>query len=128
MLFYHEWIVLYVQWFRWNYYDYFEIRLTIVDMIEPVHIQIESVNQFRMIEVFGNSDKNWNCKIFNHLINITSISLYSYFMFHNVSQDQLVVINGGYLNSMKSQFSRSIWNRNNHCNVECFWYSIWIGI
>ena len=53
MLFYHEWIVLYIQWFRWNYYDYFEIRLTIVDMIEPVHIQIELVNQFRMIEVFG---------------------------------------------------------------------------
>ena len=31
---------------NWN--DYFEIRLTIEDVIESVHIQIESVNQFRM--------------------------------------------------------------------------------
>ena len=38
--------------------DDFELHLTFEDVAEPINMPAVSVNQFSMIEIFGNSDKN----------------------------------------------------------------------
>ena len=77
----------------------FELKLTIEDVVESIHTSIDSTNQFSMIEVFGNNNKN-EVKLDNPLsfnqCYISSISLYTDFVLHNVPTDQIVVINGGY--------------------------------
>ena len=80
----------------------FELQLTIEDVIESIHTSIDSTNQFSMIEVFRNNNKN-EVKLDNPLsfnqCYISSVSLYTDFVLHNVPTDQIVVINGGYANS-----------------------------
>ena len=80
----------------------FELQLTIEDVIESIHTSIDSTNQFSMIEVFRNNNKN-EVKLDNPLsfnqCYISSVSLYTDFVLHNVPTDQIVVINGGYSNS-----------------------------
>ena len=80
----------------------FELKLTIEDVVESIHTSIDSTNQFSMIEVFGNNSKN-EVKLDNPLsfnqCYISSVSLYTDFVLHNVPTDQIVVINGGYSNS-----------------------------
>ena len=75
----------------------FELQLTIEDVDQPVHTPIDSTNQFSMIEVFGNNSKNEvkldNPPSFNQCY-ISSVSLYTDFVLHNVPTDQVVVING----------------------------------
>ena len=55
-----------------------------------------------MIEVFGNNNKK-EVKLDNPLsfnqCYVSSVSLYTDFVLHNVPTDQVVVINGGYANS-----------------------------
>ena len=74
----------------------FEFQLTIEDVIEPIHTPFTSTNQFSMIEVFGNNSKE--VKLDNHLsfnqCYISSVSLYTDFMLHNVPIHQIVVIYG----------------------------------
>ena len=77
----------------------FELQLTIEDVIEQgVAGQVAMTNQFSMIEVFGNNSKN-EVKLDNPLsfnqCYISSVSLYTDFVLHNVPTDQVVVINGG---------------------------------
>ena len=80
----------------------FELQLTIEDVIQPIHNSVTSANQFNMIEVFGNNSKKEvkldNPFSFNQCY-VSSVSLYTDFVLHNVPTDQVVVINGGYANS-----------------------------
>ena len=78
----------------------FELQLTIEDVIEQgVVLQPAPTNQFSMIEVFGNNSKK-EVKLDNPLsfnqCYVSSVSLYTDFVLHNVPTDQVVVINGGY--------------------------------
>ena len=76
----------------------FELQLTIEDMYDQVHSSIPPMNQFSMIEVFGNTTKK-EVKLDNPLsfdqCYISSVSLYTDFVLQNVPTDQEVVINGG---------------------------------
>ena len=76
----------------------FELQLTIEDVMEEVPSSIASANQFSMIEVFGNTTKK-EVKLNNPLsfdqCYISSVSLYTDFVLHNVPTDQVVLINAG---------------------------------
>ena len=75
----------------------FELQLTIEDVCDEVPSSIPPMNQFSMIEVFGNNSKK-EVKLDNPLsfnqCSISSVSLYTHFVLHNVPTDQVVVING----------------------------------
>ena len=76
----------------------FELQLTIDDVYDEVPSSIASANQFSMIEVFGNTTKK-ELKLDNPLsfdqCSISSVSLYTDFVLHNVSTDQVIVIEEG---------------------------------
>ena len=76
----------------------FELQLTIEDVYDEVPSSITSANQFSMIEVFGNTTKK-EVKLDNPLsfdqCSISSVSLYTDFVLHNVSTDQVIVIEEG---------------------------------
>ena len=76
----------------------FELQLTIEDMYDQVPSSIPPMNQFSMIEVFGNTMKK-KVKLDNPLsfdqCSISSVSLYTDFVLHNFPTDQVVVINAG---------------------------------
>ena len=76
----------------------FELQLTIEDMYDQVPSSIPPMNQFSMIEVFGNTMKK-EVKLDNPLsfdqCSISSVSLYTDFVLHNVPTDQVIVINAG---------------------------------
>ena len=76
----------------------FELQLTIDDVYEQSENSITSANQFSMIEVFGNTTKKEvkldNPFSFNQCY-ISSVSLYTDFVLHNVPNDQVVLINAG---------------------------------
>ena len=76
----------------------FEPQLTIEYMYEQVPSSILPMNQVSMIEVFGNTRKK-DVKLDNPLLfdqcSISSVSLYTDFVLHNVTIDQMVVINAG---------------------------------
>ena len=76
----------------------FELQLTIEDVYDEVPSSIASANQFSMIEVFGNTTKK-EVKLDNPLsfdqCYISSVSLYTDFVLHNVPTDQVVVIDAG---------------------------------
>ena len=76
----------------------FELQLTMEDVYDLVPSSIPPMNQFSMIEVFGNSTKK-EVKLDNPLsfdqCYISSVSLYTDFMLHNVPTDQVVLINAG---------------------------------
>ena len=76
----------------------FELQLTIKDVYDQVPSSIPPINQISMIEVFGNTTKK-KVKLDNPLLfdqcSISSVSLYTDFVLHNVPTDQIVVINAG---------------------------------
>ena len=76
----------------------FELQLTIENMYDQVPSLISPMNQFIMIEVLGNTTKK-GVKLDNPLLfdqcSISSISLYTDSVLHNVSADQVIVINAG---------------------------------
>ena len=76
----------------------FELQLKIEDVYDQVPSLIPPMNQFIMIEVFGNTTKK-EAKPYNPLsfdqCSISSVSLYTDFVLHNVTTDQIVVINAG---------------------------------
>ena len=76
----------------------FELQLTIEDVYDQVPSSILPMNQFSMIEVFGNTTKK-EVKLDNLLsfdqCHISSVSLYTDFVLHNVPTDQVVVIDAG---------------------------------
>ena len=67
-------------------------------MYDQVPSSIPPMNQFSMIEVFGNTTKK-DVKLGNPLsfdqCSISSVSLYTDFVLHNFPTDQVVVINAG---------------------------------
>ena len=75
----------------------FEPQLTIEDMYDQIPSSIPPMNQFIMIEVLGNTTKE--AKLYNPLsfgqCSISSVSLYTDFVLHNVPIVQVVVINAG---------------------------------
>ena len=76
----------------------FELQLTIDDVYDEVPSSIVSANQFSMIEVFGNATKK-EVKLDNPLsldqCSISSVSLYTDFVLHNVPTDQMILIDAG---------------------------------
>ena len=76
----------------------FELQLTIEDVYDQMPSSIPPMNQFSMTEVFGNTMKK-EVKLGNPLsfdqCSISSISLYTDFVLHNVPTDQVIVINAG---------------------------------
>ena len=76
----------------------FELQLTIEDVYDQVPSSIPPMNRFSMIEVFGNTMKK-EVKLDNLLsfdqCYISSVSLYTDFLLHNVPTDQVIVINAG---------------------------------
>ena len=76
----------------------FELQLKIEDVYDQVPSLIPPMNQFIMIEVLGNTTKK-EVKLDNPLsfdqCSISSVSLYTDFVLHNVTTDQIVVINAG---------------------------------
>ena len=76
----------------------FELQLTIEDVCDQLHTSVPSTNQFSMIEVFGNNSKKEvkldNPLSFNNKCYISSVSLYTDFVLHNILSDQVVVMNG----------------------------------
>ena len=76
----------------------FELQLTITYMYDQVPSSIPPMNQFSMIEVFGNTTKKEvkldNPLSFDQCYN-SSVSLYTDFVLHNFPTDQVVVINAG---------------------------------
>ena len=76
----------------------FELQLTIEDVYDQVPSSIPPMNRFSMIEVFGNTTKK-EVKLDNLLsfdqCYISSVSLYTDFLLHNVPTDQVIVINAG---------------------------------
>ena len=103
----------------------FELQLTIEDAYDQVHSSIPPMNQFSMIEVFGNTRKK-EVKLNNPLsfdqCSISSVSRYTDFVLHNVPTDQEVVINGGRTDESVISISRGAYgclrHRNKHRNVE----------
>ena len=67
-------------------------------MYDQVPFSIPPMNQFSMIEVFGITMKK-DVKLDNPLsfdqCSISSVSLYTDFVLHNVPSDQVVLINAG---------------------------------
>ena len=76
----------------------FELQLTIEDVFDQVPSSILPMNQLSMMEVFGNTTKK-KVKLDNPLsfnqCSISSVSLYTYFVLHNVPTDQLILIDAG---------------------------------
>ena len=76
----------------------FELQLTIEDVIDQVPSSILPMNQFSMMEVFCNTTKKEvkldNPLSFNHC-SISSVSLYTDFVLHNVPTDQVILIDVG---------------------------------
>ena len=79
----------------------FELQLTIEDRVEGNGegvLTLMSNNQLSMIEVFSNTTKK-EVKLDNPLsfdqCYISSVSLYTDFVFHNVPTDPMIVINSG---------------------------------
>ena len=76
----------------------FELLLTIEDVYDQVPFSILPMSQFIMIEVLGNTTKK-EAKPYNPLsfdqCSISSVSLYTDFVLHNVTTDQMVMINAG---------------------------------
>ena len=76
----------------------FELQLTIEDVFDQVSSSILPMNQFSMIEVFGNPTKK-EVKLDNPLsfdqCSISSVSLYTDFVLHNVPSDQVILIDAG---------------------------------
>ena len=76
----------------------FEPQLTIENVYDEVLSSIPPMNQFNMIEVFGNTMKK-EVKLDNPLsfdqCSISSVSLYTDFVLYNVPNDQVIVINAG---------------------------------
>ena len=74
----------------------FELQLTIENMYDEVPSSIPQMNRFSMIEVLGNTTKK-GVKLDNPLsfdqCSISSVSLYTDFVLHNVPTDQDIVIN-----------------------------------
>ena len=67
-------------------------------MYDQVPSSIPPMNQISMIDVFGNTTKK-DVKLDNPLsfdkCSISSMSLYTDFVLHNATTDQVVVINAG---------------------------------
>ena len=76
----------------------FELQLTIVDVYDQMPSSIPLMNQFSMIEVFGNTT-NKEVKLDNPLsfdqCSISSVSHYTDFVLHNFPTHQVIVINAG---------------------------------
>ena len=76
----------------------FELQLTIENVYDQVSSSILPMNQFSMIEVLCNSKKKEvmldNPLSFDQCSN-KSVSLYTDFVMHNVSTDQVIVIEEG---------------------------------
>ena len=76
----------------------FELQLTIEDVYDQVPSSILPMSQFSRIEVFGNTTKK-EVKLDNPLsfdqCYISSVSLYTDFVLHNMPTDQVVVIDAG---------------------------------
>ena len=76
----------------------FELQLTIEDVFDQVPSSILPMNQLSMIEVFGNTTKKEvkldNPLSFNQCF-ISSVSLYTDFVLHNVPTDQVILIDVG---------------------------------
>ena len=70
----------------------FELQLTIEDVYDQIPSSIPPMNQFSMIEVFGNTTKK-EVKLDNPLsfdqCSISSVSLYTDFVLHNVQTDHV---------------------------------------
>ena len=104
----------------------FELQLTIEDVYDEVPSSTTSANQFSMIEVFGNTTKK-EVKLDNPLsfdqCYISSVSLYTDFVLHNVPTDQVVLINAGSttqeITSRDHDTTRCIRHRDDHRNAEC---------
>ena len=76
----------------------FELQLTIEDVFDQVPSSILPMNQFSMMEVFDNTTKK-KVKLDNPLsfdqCSISSVSLYTDFVLHNVLSDQVILIDAG---------------------------------
>ena len=76
----------------------FELQLTIMYMYDQVPSSIPPMNQFSMIEVFGNTTKK-EVKLDNPLsfdqCSISSVLHYTDFVFHNFPTYQVTLINAG---------------------------------
>ena len=76
----------------------FELQLTIEDVYDQVPSSILPMNQLSMMEVFGNTTKKEvkldNPQSFDHC-SISSVSLYTDFVLHNVPTDQVILIDAG---------------------------------
>ena len=76
----------------------FELQLTIKDVYDEVPSSILPMNQFSMMEVFSNTTKK-EVKLDNPLsfdqCYISSVSLYTDFVLHNVPSDQVILIDAG---------------------------------
>ena len=76
----------------------FEHQLTMEDVYDLVPSSIPPMNQLSMIEVLGNTTKK-EVYLDNPLsfdqCSISSVSLYTDFVLHNIPSDQMVVINAG---------------------------------
>ena len=76
----------------------FELQLTIEDVCDQVPSSILPMNQFSMMEVFGNTTKK-EVKLDNPLSfdqwYISFVSLYTDFVLHNVPSDQVILIDAG---------------------------------
>ena len=73
----------------------FELQLTIEDVYDQVPSSIASAIQFSRIEVLGKTTKKLDNPLSFHQCSISSVSLYTDFVFHNVPTDQVIVINVG---------------------------------
>ena len=76
----------------------FELQLTIEDVFHQGPSSILPMNQLSMMEVFGNTTKK-EVKLDNPLsfdqCSISSVSLYTDFVLHNVPSDQVILIDAG---------------------------------
>ena len=90
----------------------FELQLTNEDVCESVSTSLAATNQFSMIEVFGNNSKK-EVKLNNPLsfnqYYTSSVSLYTDLVLQNVPQDQLVIINGVYVNSSEITIPQGVY-------------------
>ena len=76
----------------------FELQLTKEDVYDQVPSSILPMNQFSMIEVFGNTTKkevNLDNPLSFDQCFISSVSLYTDFVLHNVPTDQEILIDAG---------------------------------
>ena len=91
----------------------FELQLTIEDVCDQMHTSVPSTNQFSMIVVFGNNSKK-EVKLDNPLsfnkCYISSVSLYTDFVLHNIPSDQVVVMNGNRTDESEISIPRGAYN------------------